>query len=242
MKKISFLLAILMLLQCFFLVACNKNDDQETTPEVTTPAETPTEPASYAEVLAIDISKYSLVCAQRSSAAVMGQFWQMQSQIKKMYGKEPLAETDFIEESEFEILIGATNRKESQDFLAGLLWDEYGYTIVGSKIVIAGHTAEGTLSAIKLFLEHIKEGDHTEVFFSNKNQLLYRYPYVSDTFLLNGVDVSRAKLVVNKEGSDAQIAQVLSDKALELCLRSVTHLCRFARGHGWHWYAGFLLS
>ena len=68
-------------------------------------------------------------------------------------------------------------------------------------------------------MEHIKSGDHTEVFFSNKNQLLYRYPYVSDTFLINGIDVSHAKLVVNGSDSDKQIAQVLSDKSLELCGR-----------------------
>ncbi|MBO5931223.1 MAG: endonuclease/exonuclease/phosphatase family protein, partial [Clostridia bacterium] len=60
------------------------------------------------------------------------------------------------------------------------------------------------------------------VFFSNKNQYLYRYPYVSDTFLLNGVDVSRAKIVVNKEGSEKQYAQILSDKSLELCGRRPT--------------------
>lgn len=211
MKKISFLLAILMLVQCFLLIACNKKDEGESTPATT--------PEVYPEVLAADISKYNLICAQRTPANIMSQFWQLQSQIKKMYGTEPLAETDYLEEIEFEILVGATNRKESQDFLSGLLWDDYGYTIVGNKIVIAGHTAEGTLSAIKLFLEHIKEGDHTEVFFSNKNQLLYRYPYVSDTFLINGIDVSRAKIVVNGGGSDKQIAQILSDKSLELCGR-----------------------
>lgn len=224
MKKISFLLAILMLVQCFFLVACNQKDNQETTPQETTPQETtpaepPVEPDNSVKILAADLSKYNLICAQRIPANVMSQFWQLQSQIQKMCGKEPIAETDYTEESEYEILVGATNRAESQTFLSGLLWDDYGYTIIGNKIVIAGHTNEGTLAAIKLFLEHIKEGDHTEVFFSNKNQLLYRYPYVSDTFLVNGIDVSRAKIVVNGAGSDKQIAQILSDKSLELCGR-----------------------
>ena len=217
MKKISLFLAILMLMQCFLLVACKSKDNQETTPAETT--QPSVEPDNNVKVFAADISKYSLICAQRSSASVMGQFWQLQSQIGDMYGAEPAAETDYTEESEYEILIGATNREESQAFLDGLLWDDYGYTIIGNKIVIAGHTAEGTLAAIKHFMEHIKSGDHTEVFFSNKNQLLYRYPYVSDTFLINGIDVSRAKLVVNGSDSDKQIAQVLSDKSLELCGR-----------------------
>ena len=224
MKKISFLLAILMLLQCFLLVACSNNGEENTTvttstePE-TTPPEPPVEPDNFAKITTADITKYNLICAQRTPANVMGQFWQLQSQMQKLSGIEPLAETDRYEETEFEILVGATNREESQTYLSGLLWDDYGYAIVGSKIVIAGHTNEGTLAAIKLFLEHIKSGDHTEVFFSNKNQYLFRYPYVSDTFLFNGIDVLSAKIVVNGGADDQRLAQALSDKSLELCGR-----------------------
>lgn len=224
MKKISLFLAILMLVQCFFLVACNNNKKQETTPEETTPEQTtpeqtPSEPDNNLKVLAADLSKYSLICASRSANTTMTQFWLLQSQIKKMCGVEPFTETDATDVAELEILVGNTNREESQEFLADLLWDDYGYAIVGNKIVIAGHTAEGTTAAAKLFLAHLKSGDHTEVFFTNKNQYLYRYPYVSDTFLINGIDASRAKIVVNKEGSDKQYAQILSDKALALCGR-----------------------
>ena len=220
MKKISFVLAILMLLQCFLLVACNSNDNQETTPVETTPEATaPEEPDNNIKVLAQDLSKYNLICASRSINSTMTQFWLLQSQIKKMCGVQPFTETDSAEVAEFEILVGSTNREESQQFLSNLLWDDYGYAIIGNKIVIAGHTGEGTTAAMKLFLDHIKTGDHSEVFFSNKNQYLYRYPYVSDTFLLNGIDVSRAKIVVNKEGSEKQYAEILSDKSLELCGR-----------------------
>lgn len=209
MKKISFLLALLMIAQCFLLVACNKNKDENP------PEQPPVETAPH--VKAADISKYNLICAARSANNVMGQFWQLQSQIESMYGVKALAETDRQEEVEFEILVGNTNREESKTFLADLLWDDYGYAIVGNKIVIAGHTDEGTFQAIKGFLEHIKKAENPDIFFSNKNQYLYRYPYVSKTFMINGVDASTAKLVVNAEGADAQIAQAISDKALEIC-------------------------
>lgn len=216
---VAVLLALVIVTAAIVWIAVANNNSEDTTPEVTTPADPPVNPEVFDQILAVDISKYNLICAQRSSAAVMGQFWQLQSQIGKMCGKDPSAETDYQEVSEFEILVGNTNREESQTFLSGLLWDDYGYTIIGNKIVIAGHTSEGTLSAIKHFLEHIKSGDHNEVFFTNQNQYLFRYPYVSDTFFLNGVDVSRAKIVTNGSGSDEQIAQVLSDKSLELCGR-----------------------
>ena len=225
MKKISLFLAFLMLLQCIFLVACNKKEQEETTPEITTPetttpADPPVEPDNNPKILAGDISKYNLICAARTAGSTMTQYWLLQSQIKAMCGKEPLAETDRTEATEFEILVGTTNREETQAFLSNLLWNDYGYAIVGNKIVIAGHTAEGTTAAMKLFLEHLKSGDHTEVFFTNKNQYLYRYPYVSDTFMLNGIDVSRAKIIVNEDVSIFQrVAQTLSDRSLELCGR-----------------------
>ena len=197
MKKISFLLAILMLVTCLFLVACNSSKNNEnTTLAETTPEET-TAPDLTPKILATDISKYNLICEARSASNAI--IWDLQSQIQKMCGKKIVLETDYLEEIEFEILIGKTNRKESEEFISDLLWDDYGYAIVGSKIVIAGHTAETTQSAMRAFLEHLQSGDHTSVFFSNKDQYIFRYPYVSDTFLLNGIDVSRAKIVVNNK-------------------------------------------
>ena len=217
MKKISFLLAILMLVTCLFLVACNSSKNNEnTTLAETTPEET-TAPDLTPKILATDISKYNLICEARSGNSAI--IWDLQSQIQKMCGKKIVLETDYLDETEFEILIGKTNRKESEEFISDLLWDDYGYAIVGSKIVIAGHTAETTQSAMRAFLEHLQSGDHTSVFFSNKDQYIFRYPYVSDTFLLNGIDVSRAKIVVNKKGNEQQMAQLLSDKSLELCGR-----------------------
>ncbi len=207
MKKISFLLAILMLLQCFLLVAC-KPSQEENEPEDPNP-----------KVTIADLSKYSLICASKTANSTMTQYWKLQSQIEDMIGAKPKAETDYTDATEFEILVGNTNREETKTFLSGLLWDDYGYAIVGNKIVIAGHTDEGTTNAIKHFLEHLKSVDHTTVFFSNKDQYTFRYPYPSDTFMLNGIDVSRAKIVVNEEGSDAQIAQALSDKCLKICGR-----------------------
>ena len=225
MKKISFLLAILMLMQCFLLVACNTGNDGSTTPtettNPTTPAETTAEQPepevdNALKILLKDIKKYTIVCARKADSALV---WDLQSKIEQISGKRLVLETDYIEPTEFEILIGETNREESSTFLSNLLWDDYGYAIVGNKLVIAGHTADGTLEAMKHFMEHLNTGDHTEVFFTNSNQYLFRYPYVSDTFLLNGIDVSRAKIVVNTTGSEKQTAQILSDKSLELCGR-----------------------
>ena len=182
--------------------------------------ETPEEPEeSYVQISIEDISKYILVCAADTSDK--SQYWKLRSQIEKMCGVKPVAELDCnIAASEYEILVGNTNREESKTFLSNLLWDDYGYAIVGNKIVIAGHTDEGTTGALKQFLKHIKGEGHETIFFSNKNQYLFRHSYISDTFMLNGIDVSRAKIVVNEGNNNLQIAQTLSQKSRELCGRS----------------------
>ena len=187
------------------------------------------ENGNYAQISIEEISQYTLICASKTANSTMTQYWQLRSQIEKMCGVKLVTETDKnIEAGNFEILVGDTNREESKAFLSNLLWDDYGYAIVGNKIVIAGHTDEGTTNAMKHFLEHLKSGDHTTVFFSNKNQYIFHYSYPSNTFMLNGIDVSRAKIVVNEEkGSDAQIAQSLSDKCLKICGRRPTIVTDF---------------
>lgn len=209
MKKIGLLFMMILLLQCMLFSACKQKDPQN---------ETPTEPPEvYAEIAAVDLSNYTIICPARTSGAVSGQFWQLQSYIGQAFGVQLTAETDGYEVGDFEILVGDTNREETKVFLSGLLWNDYGYAIVGNKLVIAGHTSEGTVSAVKHFLEYMKGTEHAGVFFSNKNQYLYRYPYVSDTFLLNGIDVTKAKVIANGDERDLRIANVICDKVLELC-------------------------
>ena len=211
---IAFLALAIIAAAIVWVVLGGQRGEEPETPE------TPEEPEeSYVQISIEDISKYILVCAADTSDK--SQYWKLRSQIEKMCGVKPVAELDCnIAASEYEILVGNTNREESKTFLSNLLWDDYGYAIVGNKIVIAGHTDEGTTNAIKHFLEHLKNEDHETVFFSNKNQYLFRHSYISDTFMLNGIDVSRAKIVVNGGNNNLQIAQTLSQKSREVCGRS----------------------
>ena len=211
---IAFLALAIIAAAIVWVVLGGQRGEEPETPE------TPEEPEeSYVQISIEDISKYTLICAADTSDK--SQYWKLRSQIEKMCGVKPVAELDCnIAASEYEILVGNTNREESKTFLSGLLWDDYGYAIVGNKIVIAGHTDEGTTGALKQFLKHIKGEGHETIFFSNKNQYLFRHSYISDTFMLNGIDVSRAKIVVNGGNNNLQIAQTLSQKSRELCGRS----------------------
>ncbi len=56
---------------------------------------------------------------------------------------------------DLEILIGSTNRPESAAFIESLAPDEYGYTLAGRKILIAGTSDLHTVRAVALFAENI---------------------------------------------------------------------------------------
>jgi len=54
-----------------------------------------------------------------------------------------------------EILVGKTNREETARFLDSLTPWQWGYALVGTKIVIAGHSDETTAEAVNAFVQNI---------------------------------------------------------------------------------------
>ena len=86
--------------------------------------------------------------------------------------------TDFYREGypeyemkEFEILVGETNRPETAEFLDGLQMWQYGYALVGQKIVIAGHDDASTRLAVEEFRAFL-EGQET-FSFSEADRYIY---------------------------------------------------------------------
>lgn len=86
--------------------------------------------------------------------------------------------TDFYREGnpayamgEYEILVGETNRPETQEFLDGLQMWQYGYALVGQKIVIAGHDDASTRLAVEEFKTFLK--GKTPFTFSEADSFVY---------------------------------------------------------------------
>lgn len=86
--------------------------------------------------------------------------------------------TDFYREGndayaigEYEILVGETNRPETQEFLDGLQMWQYGYALVGKKIVIAGHDDAATRLAVDEFRAFLAE--KTLFTFSEADNYIY---------------------------------------------------------------------
>ena len=230
MKKISFLLTIILLLSTPLMTACRRQVPPEeppattpvaTTPEQTTPVvENP--PVVHASILAEQLAKYEIIYAQSSSKEVKAEAQTIPNIIFDNYEVILNQRTDLYYEGvpslakgQYEILVGNTNREESATFLSNLKWDEYGYGIVGDKLVIAGKNEDGTLKALRAFLAHIK-GNTGEVFFTNQNQLLVQKQYPYQSITINGIAATDLAILCNEEQLGG-VAQIIRDAIIESC-------------------------
>lgn len=97
-------------------------------------------------------------------------------------GYELKITTDFFREGypeyamgDFEILVGETNRPESAEFLDSLQMWQYGYALVGQKIVIAGHDEASTRQAVEEFKSFLvqRTADGAPFTFSADDNYIY---------------------------------------------------------------------
>lgn len=55
-----------------------------------------------------------------------------------------------------EILVGNTSREETMQFLKGLNYNQYGFTVIGNKIIVAGWNETTTELAVEQFIDYFK--------------------------------------------------------------------------------------
>ena len=244
MKKLSLLLAILLLLSAILMAACNNPKEPDTTtpaqttpaqmtpegttPEGTTPEETTQPevdpPVVHASISVEQLAKYEIIYAKNSSAEVVGLTNELPELVLNTFGAMLNRRTDLYYEGvdayakgQYEILIGQTNREESETFLADLKWDDYGFGIVGDKLVIAGKNEDGTLLALRAFVEHLGAKEKGgKVFFSNADQLLVQTTYPYPNLTINGISATDLAILCNQEELGG-VAQIVRDAIIDAC-------------------------
>ncbi len=212
MKQIGTALLSLLLLLC--LVACGTNELPET---VTTEAPPP-EPA---QILVSDLGKYEVVRPETVTGSFNNTTLPLRDALKEKFGITTYKD-DFFKENdpayamgEYEILIGATNRPESQTFLVSLKRDDWGYTMIGKKIVIAGATDEGTAKALEAFLTDVVNREAMgEVFFTPDMAFAHRETYAIDSLTIDSVSIGAFSIVypAKSEAGEKELAQTLADR------------------------------
>lgn len=128
---------LLCLMLCVLLPSCKCREE---VPDSTQAGETDAASGVTAFPVSL-IPQMKVVYPQDSSADVKFAAEQLCDLINAVYDTEIAVTTDYLRENssifceyEYEILIGATNRKESIAYREGLRGDSYGYTVSGKKL------------------------------------------------------------------------------------------------------------
>lgn len=169
MNNLRFRILIMLLVLTLLLTACGKPSiGDETTP----PAET-TEPAPTELVLFGGDVTYNVYRDTYASATVCDAVRKLSRRVYDLYGSSwgGVVSEDFavgldrdsiVDNTEPEILLGSTNRRESREVTATLGKDDYIITTVGNKVVVAGGSDYATVQAIELFCDqYLKDGSTT---------------------------------------------------------------------------------
>ena len=201
-RTIALICAFIMLLCC--LTSC-KNDKE-------------TSDTSSGEILTSELGNYTVVYSGNCGAEVKTKINEMLAKIKSLYGVELKSVIDIMQEaSDKEILVGDTNRPESNEFLINMRVKDYGYAAVGSKIVIASASDEYTVKSLEKFITTALNKKKENLTLSEPD--IVRGEYDIDDMKLNGESVNGWSVVYpdNYGNSEkhfaAQIRQMLSEKS-----------------------------
>ena len=200
MKKRLFTSFLALLLILCTLISCtqNPNEGENTTesPETEAPVET---------ILSAALKNYILIRPLKISDDLGAVIIDFKQKLEKKTGLEGIKyKDDFYREgatseslkiNEFEILVGRTNRPETAEFLAGIRYDDYGYTVINKKIVIAGHTDKNTHRAVNKFISEVLEGEKTDGVFMECKASVKKGEYATENMTVGGLPVNGIKVV-----------------------------------------------
>ncbi|NLW73707.1 MAG: endonuclease/exonuclease/phosphatase family protein [Clostridiales bacterium] len=219
-RAVVFLLVALTFFAVFTGCVADGNkpqDENETGRETTTQSQ-------IHMILMSELANYSVVRPEAAGedekkAAVV--VWEA---IKEISDKVRIKD-DFVKEGfpeftpgEYEILVGNTNREETAEFLSDLRADDYGYRLIGKKLVIAGHSEANTYRAAVRFVENVVERRmDSDIFYSSGYDFLHTGNYPVDSFRLNGIDLGDYVIVYKNNGNNAEalIAESLRHSIVE---------------------------
>ncbi|MBE6598032.1 MAG: endonuclease/exonuclease/phosphatase family protein [Ruminococcaceae bacterium] len=206
-KRIGFIVAAFTLLILMF-TACCRNADMEMSAgtESTWDTAVPTADSSDApECISLEeLNLYTIVCPEQASKALSMAEDYLRNKILVKCGVELKTESDAVSEDdlplnipECEILLGVCDREESRQFFGDMKISDYGYAMIGKKLVICGGSEEATVQAIYAFIDSVVQQYDTasETFYCNTDSFLHRGTYEIETLTVQGNDISEYAVV-----------------------------------------------
>ncbi len=197
MKKLLCLL--LCLVMCFALLAgCKRKKEEESTESEETPE-------ASASILVADLANYTVVFPESASTEVEQAAKSVAEAINEKFSTQLTVKNDFYVDrensrytiGEYEILVGTTNRPETTEFTDTLRYDDYGYTLIGKKLVITGIGKEETVKAAEAFIEDCitPAASDAEVFFESSSSKTVKGEYRHTELTLGGANISEYRIV-----------------------------------------------
>jgi len=222
MKKLLCLILAILFISLTF-TACNRSDNtSDGNGNLTN--DPPAEEKPPLEISLEALSGYTVIRADECGGDIISAVNELVNAINDTYGISLPKGDDFYREgyntiSEFEIIVGATNREESKSFLSKLKCEDFGYEIIGKKLVIAGHSPEMTVKAVEHFKENVLKSAAESVFFSNESKYLYKKTdYAADKVMLNGTELSNYTIVYpfSNKNNEKAFATMLKNKIMDM--------------------------
>ena len=203
-------LSLLLLSLLFAFVACTPASDppSDGTPDL--PPE--------GSVMFSDLSNYTIVRADGLGLSAKNQVFQLKKHFYEFSGTDPqsLICTD-AEVGAFEILVGATDRPESKEFLDALRYRDYGYALINGKFVIGAHSEENLELAIQKFRDEVLVPPAEDGVLMTPNSVTVKGIYASDDMTVLGLPCKGLTVVYPDRSPQKdlaeRLAQVLSEQS-----------------------------
>ncbi len=210
----------LVLIAC--LVGCKNSDNEELTDD------TQSVENEINVIMTANLGDYTVVYPQDADKSVIDASKSLVSEIERSYGVQLELKSDYYVEgiaqysmSDFEILVGVTNRAETTEFISDMRLLDYGYGLVGKKLVVAGWDNDTTAKAVQVFCTKIvSDGSAAEeIFFSAENKFIKVGKYEVDTALLCNRTIEDYTIVYAKDNKnfEKKMAEKLQTHISEIC-------------------------
>lgn len=235
MKIIKILSVMLIaLLLTFLFVACDgapDNGNSDTSADINSVSDSAedseTDESVVEYILTSDISNYNVIRAENASTALVDATADFYREIKSIYGDEIRLKDDFVilgnpqySAAEFEILIGNTNRDETAEFIKQLKVNDYGYAVIGKKIVITGGSDNATVLALEKFLDDIIRAskDNEDVLISSEDTYIFKSTYTVDELFIGDASIDSYTIVYKYMGTygERELAQSVKETISKL--------------------------
>ena len=223
-KRIILAAVLFAILLCF--AACVQESPVETPNQTPNEMEDKTPKENKLELVSGGKPVYRIVRPEKSSAAEIQAVNEIKNAIQRLTGEKPEVVEDWTDESlgqnesAFEILVGRTNRKETDELLSTLKVDGWAVSIVKTKLVIVAHSDKLLLDATKYFTGQFIgsriEGYVDSLSFTENDIRIINGEYLSHSLILCGENIKKYSIVYAENNRAAKrLARLISEYIAE---------------------------